>query len=492
MAILGIENKRIVLFGAGYCGRKWLEVLSKLDIDVEAFIDNDKEKHGQYISGVPVFSLDEILENDTTYTFVISVENSADIIRNQLVNAGIKESNIIMLDDLYNSKHLCRLIESKIIDIENYMKGSIPVYVQADISFSVFYDDQAFAMQKYGGISRCFFELAEGLERYGNIGVYIYKGVNISGFKFGSGIHDLFSYSADEEPLFDYRIRQKINRDILRQYFSSNPKFDIYHPTYYGDYGLANYKKKIITVHDMIHELFGLDKKTIEEKKKMVESADGIIAVSENTKRDLIDILNVPEEKIKVIHHGNSLNYNVSSERLIKEPYLLYVGERGGYKNCDTLLRAFAECTHNNDIKLICFGGGKFRASELELIKNLGILRSVEQIGGDDTVLANLYAYAELFIYPSKYEGFGIPLLEAMHYGTPIITGDTSSMPEVAGDAAEYFNPDSYEDLRDCIDCLLDDKLLRNQYVEKGYKQKKLFSWDKTVMETYDYYKSFL
>ena len=124
------------------------------------------------------------------------------------------------------------------------------------------------------------------------------------------------------------------------------------------------------------------------------------------------------------------------------------------------------------------------------MIHDLKIDKAVQWLGCDDNILANLYAFAEVFVYPSKYEGFGIPILEAMHYGTPVITSNTSSMPEVGGKAAEYFDPYSIEDLCYKLDGLLDNKEKRKELLILGKEREKEFSWEKCVSQTLEVYKS--
>ena len=141
---------------------------------------------------------------------------------------------------------------------------------------------------------------------------------------------------------------------------------------------------------------------------------------------------------------------------------------------------------------MVFFSGGKFSDREKQIHAELGIENNVEQLSGDDAVLANLYKYAELFVYPSLYEGFGLPILEAMHYGTPVITAESSSLPEVGGDAAAYFTPDSADELTECMDRLLDDREQRKKMGQAGILREKMFSWDKSAREHMKLYGQFL
>lgn len=351
----------------------------------------------------------------------------------------------------------------------------------------LFYDFQIFAAQKNGGISRYFHEIISRVAA--RCSVDLFEGINNNDNSLINEQNNFNRYYRG-----DYNNIGEgwniLNSSLLHS-FVKNKKYKVYHPTYYHDYGLESSKACIITVHDMIHEMCKLDRKTILEKKNMIFKADGIIAVSESTKRDLVNIYNVDEKKIKVIYHANSLFVNIKTPRIVREPYLLYVGKRNGYKNAQVLLNAFARCRHKKDLKIVFFSTEGFSDQEKLLISELKIEDRIEHMSGDDAVLANLYNYAEVFIYPSLYEGFGIPVLEAMHYGTPVILSNTSSLPEVGGDAAEYFTSDSADDLAECMDKLLDDKDKRIKMGQAGRLWEKTFSWDRSAEEHMKYYRQF-
>jgi glycosyltransferase involved in cell wall biosynthesis len=276
--------------------------------------------------------------------------------------------------------------------------------------------------------------------------------------------------------------------------FRKKTDYDIFHHTYFADCKKKKGTKDIITVHDFTHEKYqkvfsGLDK-TVEAKKTAIKNADGIICISNSTKKDLLSLYDIPEEKIRVIYHGNSLNYKVTEEPIFKKPYLLYVGDRRAYKNFNLVLSAFKISDFiKNNFYLYCFGGGGFKDKEKSLINEFGLNGRIFQMEGSDKELTNAYKYAEVFIYPSLYEGFGIPLLEAMHYGCPIVASDASCFPEIAGDAAIYFNPESVEDLILKIENVINDSESKNQLVKNGYEREKRFSWKKCADETYEFYK---
>lgn len=476
---VGLESN-FVIFGAGNNGKKCYKFLKQNKKQVAFFVDNDAAKWGTNIDGLPVRQPIEIKKLSPERTkIVITCTKKISEIALQLLNMGIylKYDCITMLD-LY-----MREIEPYYAEQDKCIQSGLDSTKCGEL----LYDFQVFSDQKNGGISRYFHEIISRVAK--TCRVDLFEGIhNNDNTLINEQDHFNRYYRGDYEGFTE--CRNILNSSLLHS-FANNQKYKVYHPTYYRDYFLDNFKACIITVHDMIHELFNLDQKTILEKKYMISKADGIIAVSEHTKRDLIDIYNIDEKKIKVIYHANSLSISVTAPRMIKEPYILYVGQRGGYKNAKVLIQAFAGCHHRNDLKIVFFSTEGFSDQEKQIFEELNLENHVEHISGSDAVLANLYHYAEIFVYPSLYEGFGIPVLEAMHYGTPVILSRSSSLPEVGGDAALYFTADSSEELAECMDKLLDDKEKRMKLGTAGQLREKTFSWNKSAEEHMEYYRQF-
>ena len=275
---------------------------------------------------------------------------------------------------------------------------------------------------------------------------------------------------------------------------------DVFHETYYTSTDCAPRKAiKILTCFDMIHEKFSNvlspKDKTAVVKKEAIKRADHIICISENTRKDLIELLNVPREKTSVTYLGCSLKPNeFLSFPMSKKAFLLYVGPRFVYKNFERFLKVFAGSKLlKTEFSIICFGGGSFSDRERSLARSLHIPPDqLIQMSGTDEKLASLYASATAFVYPSLYEGFGIPPLEAMTFGCPVVASDTSSIPEVVGDAAELFDPTDEEMMCAAIERVVTDAEHSKKLIDAGYDRVKQFSWTKCAQETLNIYSSLI
>ena len=261
--------------------------------------------------------------------------------------------------------------------------------------------------------------------------------------------------------------------------------------TYY-DTCFSTKKPKIITVYDLIHEKF-MNEYNLKNypKKKIFSEIDHFICISNNTKKDLIYYYGIDEKKITVTYLANSINYTGEVKNYFTKPYFLYVGKRKRYKNFKIVLESYAKLPEiRKNFDIVCFGGGDFIKEEIEYINKLSIdFNNIHFIDGSDDVLSSLYKNSEALIYPSKYEGFGLPILEAMSLGCPVISSNASSLPEVYGDAALNFSPNSDEALIDCINKITSDNELKKKLIFQGYERVKNFSWKKCAIETNEIYK---
>jgi glycosyltransferase involved in cell wall biosynthesis len=313
-------------------------------------------------------------------------------------------------------------------------------------------------------------------------------------------------------PKFDYKnIHLKVDRFGLG-IDKIVGKVDIYHSPSPEPIRMQKATKVIVTVHDLIFKAFpqGHTEETIEETAKqfrqIVERASKIICCSENTKRDLMKYFPVPEDKIVRIYQGVDKNvfYVIGNEeeafaqKLLKskgvdEPYILCVGTIEGRKNVEGVLYAFHELRGKNQFKgkLVIIGMRGWLSEGIEdLIEKLELKNQVIIPGFlSDAELRCFYNKAEVFVFPSFYEGFGFPIIEAFCCGTPVVTSNVSSCPEVAGDAAFCVPPQHADEIAEAINHILQDKQLRQSLRERGFKRAGDFNFLKTAQKTLDVYK---
>jgi glycosyltransferase involved in cell wall biosynthesis len=352
------------------------------------------------------------------------------------------------------------------------------------------YDYQIFGWQKYGGISRYIYEIANQIFDLEDFDVKILAMAYVNEYLKQSRSGFVIGLPVPKIPKTGNLIKH-FSREISKIWLGNNPP-DIIHETYYQSQQLAPKSTKVvITVHDMLHEKFSQffpNSSLPEEKAKAVQRADHIICVSENTKKDLMEILNVEPSKVSVVYHGISFepNKNESLSPKNTEPYIFYIGDRGGHKNFQCLLQAYINSSQiKNNFKLLCFGGPPFSDEEINLFNTLGLSEDrILRVSGNDSALSGFYKGASVFVYPSLYEGFGIPLLEAMAFGCPVVCSNTSSIPEVAGSAAELFDPYNWESLVQALEQVLFSDQRANTLVELGTARIKQFSWHNSARQT--------
>jgi glycosyltransferase involved in cell wall biosynthesis len=245
-------------------------------------------------------------------------------------------------------------------------------------------------------------------------------------------------------------------------------------------------------IHEIFPELFAKEDQTIVQKALLIEKADHIIAISESTKNDILRFYpKTSRSKISVVYLSQSLNQVKQLHLHLPEKYILFVGNRGAYKNFDFFFNAIAETLLSNpDLRLVCAGGNSFNEQEAKLIACYGLTSQVIQRNFKDSELATYYLNAICFIFPSKYEGFGIPVLEAMTCGCPVVLANHSSFPEVAGEAGVYFTLDDPKDLNAKVSSLIFNEELRQEYANKGLEQAAKFNWEKTSEECLAIFKS--
>lgn len=359
------------------------------------------------------------------------------------------------------------------------------------------YDYQIFCEQPYGGISRYFYELIQHLQQ--KPGIHIQLDILSADNIF---LEQLRGKTAWNE--LQFKGKKDLNKllsNVYDSFASRMQPFDIFHPTYYNKSSLSRTagRPMVITIHDMIDERFHSTKKEFEHilsvRAKHIQQATKIIAVSQNTRNDLIALCKVPAEKIETIYHGNSfdkISERHSLPRLIEADYILYTGKRYAYKNFNRFAESMVPILKENpSLQLICSGGGPFKASEINQFTQLGINSQVlYQPIPTDEALASLYNHAIALVYPSIYEGFGLPIIEAFACSCPVITSAGSSTGEIAGDAAILIDPYSTLDLTEKIWEVMNNSTLQAELIQKGHARAAQFNWNKTTQQTLELYQS--
>ncbi|EOQ97999.1 glycosyltransferase, group 1 family protein [Leptospira wolbachii serovar Codice str. CDC] len=373
----------------------------------------------------------------------------------------------------------------------------------------VLFDHQIFALQSYGGISRYFFELMTHLQNFKNVTVK-----NSILYSRNVYLDDRFPHSEYvnyENWLFPGYFKGKNRLFKILQNFGLAPdherkmkefvfhelkigKYDIFHPTYYDPYFIDHLSEIgrpfVCTVYDLIHEkfpdFFPDSEELIKNKILSINSAKRIIAISQSTKKDLIDIYNISPEKIDVVYLAVEGKRKVSSDRNDREKYILFVGNRSHYKNFIFFIESvFPLLNEFPDLLLYAAGGGDFTLEEICLFRKLELDdRIIHRKFNDDVSLMELYRNATIFVFPSLYEGFGIPLLEAMSAGCPVVCSNTSSFLEVGGESVQYFDPTNSESIEKSIREVLTRIDLQIHLRESGLKNVTRFSWEKTASDT--------
>ena len=360
----------------------------------------------------------------------------------------------------------------------------------------ILYDGIIYSYQTAGGISRYFANLISRLPASVTPMMTATRGKGIS-----FPTHPNF-----ELHLRDHRLAPHIGRWAAKAWnqhcfrkLSQTANVSIYHPTYYtsvmGKRIVAPAVPTVLTVHDLIHERFremlDPDGEHAELKRRAIERADAVICVSENTKADLLEYYRVDEAKISVIYHGSELANSLADDIAFdaEQPYFFYVGSRDRYKNFGLLLDAYRRVVVRRPELGLRVAGPQFTQDELRAIGERGLERKVIHCGQvSDAELAKMYRQSLALVYPSLYEGFGIPPLEAMCCGTAVIASNCSSLPEVVGDAGMLFDPESVEQLTDCLAQIADDRELRAALIQRGHQQAAKFSWERMATETWSVY----
>ena len=305
--------------------------------------------------------------------------------------------------------------------------------------------------------------------------------------------------------VFNYLLQKTFCYPRLDQFLGGT---DVFWSPHFNFTSLSAGTKKIITVHDLSflrYPQFFSGRKNLWHKalgvKKALKEADLIIAVSENTKNDIIGLAGVRTDKVKVIYSGNNVARKEWPEAEINDclqkfgisgRFVLYVGNIEPRKNIAGLIEAYDRLREKTDgVSLVLAGApgwknkkiyDRWRQSPHQAdIKFIGYINEAEK--------ETLYSKASVFAYPSFYEGFGFPPLEAMTYGVPVVCSNVSSLPEIVGEAGLMVNPDKPEEIAEAMEMALNDDELRSRLITAGPERARNFSWDKAAHEYLDSFK---
>lgn len=356
------------------------------------------------------------------------------------------------------------------------------------------YDYQAF-LRRHGGVSRYFAELVRDLNGRPGVAATVVAPVYVNRYLLTPGIR---RHVRGFFLPFEFRGSARLAGELsaaLQSVLSPRRGFDVVHETYYSQRPLGRGRVRVLTVYDMIHELFPQDfadsAQVTAAKRVAVERADHVICISETTRQDAIRLLGIAPERTSVTYLACSPDSPTAGPRpsLNVGPFVLYVGPRGGYKNFAVLLEAFGASREiNRHLSLVAFGGGAFSDEERRAIDRFELGSRVRQVNGDDEILSAYYEAALAFVYPSRYEGFGIPPLEAMARGCPVVCSNAGSIREVVGDAGAGFEPDDSARLRSILEQILADRDYAAQLRDRGFACVARYSWAKCASETLQIY----
>jgi len=361
---------------------------------------------------------------------------------------------------------------------------------------------------KFTGIGRYVYELVHRIAKLDKTNQYVlfFNNPEFDEFtppasNFKKVLVDAPIYSLKEQTSF----LKSINKENL----------DLMHFTHFNAPIFYN-RPSIVTIHDLTLSFFpGKKKRGLLHRigyyltlRSAVKKAKKVITISENSKKDLLEITRIPEEKVSIIYQGVGEEFKPVEDKKriestlekykIKNPFLLYTGVWRSHKNIPNLVKAFHMIRSEYGItklKLVLTGKeDPFYPEVKDTIVALDELENVIRPGlVSENELLDLYTAADVYVFPSFYEGFGLPPLEAMACETPVAASNASCIPEVCGkDNAVFFDPANFKDMAQNINALLKSTSLQSRLVENGLKRIKKFTWEQTAQETYNLYRSCL
>ncbi|RPG99802.1 MAG: glycosyltransferase family 1 protein [Candidatus Pelagibacter sp. TMED118] len=364
---------------------------------------------------------------------------------------------------------------------------------------NVIFDYKVFFEQPLGGASKYIFELNKELNNL-KIQSKIISPFHINKYLNNNNLSVSYFKFDDHYPRFTRKFLENFNKNYIKRYLRKN-SIDLIHFTLSNENYLKKFTgKKVVTVYDLIHEKFSnfydLPENYISKKQELLQEMDHIICISENTKKDLLNYYNMDDKKVSVTHLAVS-NYNLNTSKdiyfKINKPFILFVGHRKRYKNFINFINAYSKSKKiKKNYNIICFGNDRFDNAEKNIIKSLKIEEKIYFETGDDSKLKQFYEKSSLFVFPSLYEGFGLPLLEAMKYGCPVCCSSTSSLLEIGSDAVEYFDPNNIDSIIASMEKVLFSEDYRKSLIKKGYNNIINFTWERCAINTLNIYKKII
>lgn len=351
----------------------------------------------------------------------------------------------------------------------------------------VLYDEQIFLLQEYGGISRYFTELIKVFESNPDLGIqplvasktvlnrYLLEETKSLPIK---------RLKNSKAAIFYLAFQVLFNRQTFRA-------FDLVHYTFYlpGFFNRFGGRPKVVTLFDMIPEKTQKKVSLWNDhfaKRHILPKADLILSISQSSTEDMLREYRINRD-VPTTYLGVGPEFQKGLQRLswLPENYFLFVGNRGGYKDCKIALLAFSKISHLlPEVQFQLVGGGELQPEEVEYIQELGLTGKVQQQSVDSSELPNVYSGALGLIYPSRYEGFGLPLVEGMASGTPVIASDTPINKEIAGDAVSYFPIGDDQTLGDLLVQLATKPNIFDDKINKGLDRAQIFTWYKCAERT--------
>jgi len=367
---------------------------------------------------------------------------------------------------------------------------------QASDLIRVAFDHRIFLYQKHGGVSRYFVRLVEHLPEFG-VASRVLASLHIN-----EHLQDLPRHLVWGARLRESRNQERFGRRIGEALFAPLSRLhraQIAHETYFSPVRIAPTSVPVVlTVYDMTYELYpniANAQQLIANKQDAIRRADRILCISENTRKDLLRFYPEAADRASVTLLGFDSDFSArfTGGSPHPRPYLLYVGMRWRvYKNFTALVEAFGAAPQLSDFDLVCIGGGPFTHEERDLFRRSEVGDRVIQREADDQALKSWYRNAVLFTYPSLYEGFGIPPLEAMAADCPVVCVRASAVPEVCGAAAEYAEPGDTDSLREALVRVALSADRASALREAGRERLKLFSWRECARQTSEVYRDLL